>query len=181
MKPIKKAIDIYDDFLSSSQQFRIYNIVQSSFFKIGWADSEDPRHRAFPNLHSAYSFEDVKKLKILNPVLEKLKDKNITIDNYDRCVINLTKPLDVHFIHTHPYEEIGVLYYCDLTWSEEWGGETLFYEDNRKDIRFASPYTPNRLIIFDGDIPHTIKPQNLLGSSYRFSVSIFFQKTNKPK
>jgi SM-20-related protein len=169
-------IEIYDDFLSSAHAQIVYNTAQDSFFKIGWHDTEEPQHRAFPNLHSMYSFEDVQKLKILNPILEILKDKNITIDNYKNCIVNLTKPLDVNFIHAHPYEEIGVLYYCNPTWNAEWGGETLFYEDNKKDIRFSSPYTPNRLIIFDGNIPHTIKPQNLLGSSYRFSVSLFFYK-----
>jgi SM-20-related protein len=63
-----------------------------------------------------------------------------------------------------------------MTWNPEWGGETVFYEDNGRDILESSPYTPNRAIIFDGSIKHTIKAQNILGPSYRFTTSLFFHK-----
>lgn len=39
--------------------------------------------------------------------------------------------MDVNFIHVHE-NEIVALYYCNLTWQPEWGGETLFYKDNKK-------------------------------------------------
>ena len=51
------------------------------------------------------------------------------MDNYFRCRINLTKPLDLNFIHVHP-DQIVALYYCNLTWSPEHGGETIFYTDD---------------------------------------------------
>tara|TARA_R110002020_G_scaffold467963_1_gene691888 strand:- start:238 stop:780 length:543 start_codon:yes stop_codon:yes gene_type:complete len=171
-----KDINVYDNFLAASHMDTIYGFLQNAYYRIGWHDTQQPQHRAFPNLHSKFTPEGVKSLNILNPVLEKFKDTHITKDNYKQCIINLTKPLDVNFIHTHPYNEIVALYYCNPTWDVEWGGETLFYADNRKDIRFANPYTPNRLIIFNGDISHTIKSQNLLGPSYRFSISLFFNK-----
>ena len=68
------------------------------------------------------------------------------------------------------------LYYANFTWNSEWGGETIFYKKDRKTIDLANPYTPNQLIIFDGKIPHTIKSQNLIGPSYRFTISLFFNK-----
>ena len=34
----------------------------------------------------------------------------------------------------------------------------------------------NRVLIFDGEIPHTIKAQNFLGLYYRFTLSLFFKK-----
>ena len=39
-----------------------------------------------------------------------------------------------------------------------------------KDILESSPYVPNRAIIFDGEIKHTIKAQNIMGPSYRFTT-----------
>jgi len=126
-------------------------------------------------LHSHWSFEDVKNLRILNLVLDKLKDKNITIDNFDKCVINLTKPLDVNFTHLHT-DQIVFLHYSCLTWNPQWGGETIFYEKDMKTILKCNPYVSNRAVIFDGDIPHTIKAQNILGPSYRFTTSLFFNK-----
>ena len=163
----------YDNFFDTNIQSRLFNTIINSNFRMGWDDSDEIQHRMHPCLHSLYSFEDIKNLKILNLVLEKLKHKNITIDNYDKCIINLTKNMDINFIHNHP-NQIVFLHYSNITWNPEWGGETVFYKDNRIDILESSPYTPNRAIIFDGNINHTIKAQNILGPSYRFTTSIFF-------
>ncbi len=165
-------IKTYDDFLPNDQSQEIFNFVIKSLYRIGWEDSDEPQHRSYPNIHSTYSKEDVAKIKILDPVLKKLK---LPEKHYDKCIVNLTKPLDVNFIHMHP-NQLVALYYANITWSPEWGGETLFYGKDRKTISLASPYVPNRLIIFDGKIPHTIKSQNLIGPSYRFTISMFFNK-----
>ena len=168
-------IETYDDFLSPDSCQIVWNRIMSSLYRIGWDDSDEPQHKGFPNIHSEYSFKDLQKLRMLDLILDKLKDKNITVNNYFRCMVNLTKPMDVNFIHTHP-DQIVALHYSNLTWNPEWGGETLFYKDNKRDILLSSPYVPNRLLIFDGAIPHTIKAQNLMGPSYRFTTSVFFNK-----
>jgi len=169
---MNKRIEVFDNFLSTNSAQIVFNTVIRSRYIIGWDDSYEPQNKAFPNLNSPYNTDDVKRLRILDPVLKKLNNKNVT---YDSCIVNLTKPLDINFIHVHP-NQMAAVYYANPTWYSEWGGETLFYEDNKKDIRLASPYIPNRLILFDGSIPHTIKAQNLLGPSYRFTVSLFFNK-----
>ena len=168
------TIKTYDNFLSSEHSQKVYNFVYSSLYKIGWDDSLEPQHKVYPNIHSSFSKEDVNQIKILDPILEKIK---LSEKQYEKCVVNLVKPLDVNFIHVHP-DQLVALYYVNLTWSPEWSGETLFYEEDRKTIGLASPYTPNRLIFFDGKIPHTIKSQNLMGPSYRFTLTIFFNKND---
>ena len=168
-------METYDNFLDPAKCTELFKSIMNSYYKIGWDDTDEPQHKPFPNLHSSYSFSEVQKLKILNPILDKLKDKNIGINNYDKCIINLTKPMDVNFIHSHPNQTVA-LHYSNITWNPEWGGETLFYKNNKRDILFSSPYIPNRLLIFDGETPHTIKSQNLMGPSYRFTTSIFFNK-----
>lgn len=53
----------------------------------------------------------------------------------------------------------------------------LFY--NSKDlskIEFASVYKPGRIILFDGHIPHTIRPQSIKGPKFRFTLSVFLRK-----
>ena len=168
-------IERYDNFFENKIQNQLFDIIMASNFRIGWNDSSEVQHRMHPCLHSPYTFEDVKNLKILDLVLDKLKDKNITINNYDRCVINLTKNMDVNFIHCHPNKFV-FLHYSNMTWNTEWGGETVFYKNNGKDILESSPYVSNRAIIFDGEIKHTIKAQNIMGPSYRFTTSLFFNK-----
>ncbi len=160
-------IEVFDVLLTPDKSNAVFRQVMDSLFRIGWNDSNEPQYKGFSLLYSQYNFEDVTRLKILDPILKKLKRT---------CIVNLTKPMDVNFIHVHE-NEIVALYYCNLTWQPEWGGETLFYKDNKKDILLSSPYVPNRLIIFDGKIAHTIKAQNILGPSYRFTISLFFNKT----
>jgi len=171
--PENKKIKTFDNFLSPNLAQIVFNTVIRSRYIIGWGDSDEPQNRTHPNLHSPYNKEDVKNLRILDPILKKLNDKKLT---FHSCIVNLTKPLDINFIHVHP-NQIVALYYCNPTWYTEWGGETLFYEDNKKDIHLSSPYVPNKLIIFDGSVPHTIKAQNLLGPVYRFTVNLFFTKS----
>ena len=55
----------------------------------------------------------------------------------------------------------------------------MFYKNNKRDILLAAPYVPNRLIIFDGSVPHTITSQSVLGPTYRFTISLFFSKKKK--
>jgi len=171
---MKDKIKSFDNFLPTVAHHTIYDIVINSLYKIGWTDTKEERHKPYPNLHSLYGFEDVQRLNILDSIF-KLNIRDVSIDTYWKCVVNLTKPLDLNFIHVHP-NQVGVLYYVNETWNPEWGGETLFYEDNKKDIRFSSPYTPNRLIVFDGSIPHTIKAQNISGATYRFSITFLFRR-----
>jgi len=170
-----KKVEIYDNFLSPEACHTMYDMTIHSEYKLGWEDSYEIQNRSYPNLHGRWSLEDLKKTTIVPPLLKILKKRNIKLNNFFKCIINLTKPHDVNFIHIH-HNQIGVLYYSNITWDPQWGGETLFYEDNKKDILLASPYVPNRLIVFDGSVPHTIKSQNLVGPSYRFTTSIFFHK-----
>ena len=174
---MKGKIKIFDDFLPTVTHHKIYDTVTKSLYRIGWPDTQEDRHKPYLNLHSIYRFEDVQQLNMLDSLF-KLNIKDISVDTYGKCMVNLTKPLDVNFIHVHP-DQVGVLYYANETWNPEWGGETLFYEDNKKDIRFSSPYTPNRLIVFDGSVPHTIKAQNLLGTTFRFTISLLFSRRPK--
>jgi hypothetical protein len=48
----------------------------------------------------------------------------------------------------------------------------LFFSESMKDIVFASPYTPGRIIAFNAKIPHAIRPQSTLASHYRFTFAL---------
>ena len=67
-------IKTYDNFFPNDQSANINNFVLRSLYKIGWEDTDEPHHRAYPNLHSSYSPEDVDKIKILEPILKKVKN-----------------------------------------------------------------------------------------------------------
>jgi|TARA_R110002020_G_scaffold32396_1_gene99649 Rps23 Pro-64 3,4-dihydroxylase Tpa1-like proline 4-hydroxylase len=165
-------IKIIDDFFPNDQSQKIFQFILKSSYLIGWDDSDEPQHRAYPSIYSSYSREEVDRIKVLPPILKKLQ---LSEKHYQKCIINLTKPMDVNFIHMHS-DQIVALYYANITWNPEWGGETIFYKKDRKTVDLCNPYTPNRLVIFDGKVPHTIKSQNLIGPAYRFTMSLFFNK-----
>lgn len=164
----------FDNFFDSETQQNIYNYIINSRFTIGWEDGLELQHKLHPNLHSLYTFHDVQNLKILEKISDRVTNNNISFSSFDKCIINLTKPMDVNYVHTHPNQMV-FLYYINMIWHEEWGGETIFYKDDGE-VLDCNQYTPNRAIFFDGNIKHTIKSQNIIGPTYRFSMSLFFNK-----
>jgi Rps23 Pro-64 3,4-dihydroxylase Tpa1-like proline 4-hydroxylase len=81
----------------------------------------------------------------------------------------------VYYAHTHGEDKV-LLYYINMEWKEGWHGETQFYSDDLKEVKYTSPYTPGRLILFDGKIPHTMRPQSIIAPKFRFSLSMFLKK-----
>ena len=47
---------------------------------------------------------------------------------------------------------------------------------NQVNLRIWKGMFCHQLVFFDGKIPHTIKTQNIIGPSYRFTISLFFIK-----
>ena len=50
-----------------------------------------------------------------------------------------------------------VIVYLNVHWDPEWGGETIFFDDDL-DARHLVQPRPGRVCIFDGRIPHTGRP-----------------------
>jgi len=167
-------ITIFDDLLSFDDRLKAYQFMKSSFFKIGWNDSITEEHAKYSYLHSNYSDDDLTNLGIYSKIMESDAGKLVAGMTKTKAIVNLSLPSDVNFIHSHPEKKV-ILYYVNVNWEEGWHGETLFFNESRKKIEFASPYTPGRIIVFDAKIPHTIRPQSHIASNYRFTFSIFFE------
>ena len=172
-----KKIFVFDDVFELEQRNNFYNIISSQvMFRIGFQDQNVIENKKYQYLHSEWSEEEASKFGILkNLNIKDHKDILELIDNtnFSRAIVNLTLPGDTYFVHTHP--GLTALYYCNLHWKEEYAGETLFFNEDVSEIIYASMYKPGRLIIFDGTIPHTIRPQSSSAPSYRFTYTTFLQ------
>jgi len=63
-----------------------------------------------------------------------------------------------------------------LNWEDGWYGETMFYDPNDLEkVSYTSLYKPGRIILFDGSIPHAIRPQSIRGPKYRISLTLIFR------
>jgi hypothetical protein len=63
---------------------------------------------------------------------------------------------DSYYIHRDSPEDsnnVTVLYYANLVWQPDWGGETLFYKDDNDAVLAVSP-RPGRLVVSRGAILH---------------------------
>lgn len=95
-----------------------------------------------------------------------------------RSYINLGIHSDNHKIHVDdfsPGRSKTSLVYINRDWSCDWGGETFFYDDERKNVKYVSSFIPGRIVIFDGSIPHSAKPQHFNAPPYRFTLASKFR------
>jgi hypothetical protein len=168
------SIQVYDDVLLLPEQQNLVNYCMNSNYSIvGWTDLIHSREGY---THSLWSPKDLKASRFLvsNNVTKILNSNGLTMDRFSKCVINIDTLSDSHWPHVH--DETVLLFYLNMEWAEGWGGETLFYDGVGKEIVYGSKFTPNRVIVFDGKIPHNIKHQNRVADKYRMSMSIFFHK-----
>ena len=165
---------ILDNAIPFHRMHDIHLFVINSLFEIGWKDTTKLDNN-FSYVHSKYSIDDINRSGILNDLSKTSLWNSLKGLNISSAVVNMSKPVDVHYAHTHS-GSLVLLYYANLEWKPEWAGETLFYKNDLSDIEKAVMYKPGRLVLFDGEIPHTIRPQSMVGPSYRFTMSIFFKK-----
>ena len=74
----------------------------------------------------------------------------------ERAYVNSAVYGDVYFPHRDclAYDnDVTVLYYGNLVWESDWGGETVFFNENL-DAELAVSPRPNRAIAMRGAIPH---------------------------
>jgi hypothetical protein len=175
--PVNKGsvIRTYDNLFPLKLRDRIYAYAIRSSFQIGWADGTIIENSMYKYLHARFSPEEVNRLGIMfhlapTPVFRELAGYRLS-----KTVLNLSTPSDVHFAHAHPEAKV-LLYYVNMEWRSNWYGETLFYDESLENIVLALPYTPGRVVVFDGAIPHSIRPQSHVGPFYRFTLAMFFEK-----
>lgn len=73
-----------------------------------------------------------------------------------RAYVNSAVYGDSYFAHRDCPEtslNVTVLYYANLIWQTDWGGETIFYDDNEDAALAVSP-KPGRLVVARGAILH---------------------------
>ena len=70
----------------------------------------------------------------------------------------------MQFPHTHGNSTVFT-YYINPEWKNEFYGETIFYNPTLTESISSVLYKPNRGILFDGNIPHSIRPASHIAPS----------------
>lgn len=90
----------------------------------------------------------------LRAIAEKMFPGEVLQDQ--RAYVNSAVYGDSYYIHRDCPERsnnVTVLYYANLIWQPDWGGETIFYKDDNDAVLAVSP-RPGRLVISRGAILH---------------------------
>lgn len=176
-----EGITVYDDVFGWMQSSPIYEAMFKINYEIGWQDHFNGAEKFLHSYWGAEAWEEASSfgdehfincLRFSKPFAEF---ENRTLI---KSVVNLTTSSDTNEEHCHPNQDV-LLYYANPEWKTEWQGETFFLDPTGKDIIYTSPYVPNRMIKFDGNILHRFNNQTRSAPKFRFSISTFFEKENK--
>jgi hypothetical protein len=170
-------INFFDNTVTLEARANIHYSASNSNFVLGWHDFASGEHTTEANLYSEWSHDYLAKTKILQFIQPCIAKTDWFTNNVlNKAVVNLVKSDDVHHIHAHEGDQVA-LYYINIDWQNSWYGETLFYDSfNFNKIIYASPFVPGRILLFDGKIPHAIRPQSKAGPKFRMTLSLFYSK-----
>ena len=171
-------ITVYDNVFNWDLNKQILlNCTKAPYF-FGWQDTFNIEE-AF--IHSQISNDTWKNMNqngwkdLLNPLIDSNPFKDVDVNKIVNSVINCDTTNDSHTVHTHKNQDV-ILYYVNDEWQDGWGGETFFYDEYGKEIIYTSPYTPNRMIKFNGELVHRFNGPSRSGPKFRFSISTFIWK-----
>jgi SM-20-related protein len=91
----------------------------------------------------------------------------------ERLYVNSSLYDDVYFPHRdcdRNLKNITVLYYGNLAWHADWGGETIFFNDNH-DAELAVTPRPGRFVVSRGAILHRGGVPSRVCQERRFSIA----------
>ena len=167
-------LNVFDDKVPYIIRANLWSYCTNSIYRLGWEDTDEPEKYDL-NIHSTWTGEELESTGMMSHVTKCIDECDWFVNKkLIKVVCNLVRPDDVHYIHIHNKHQV-CLYYVNLDWRDGWHGETLFYNPNNlKEIIYASLYIPGRIILFDGSIPHAIRPQSVKAPKFRFTLSLFF-------
>jgi len=180
MKEIKtssgKSISIYDDLFTMAQRQEFYNYAKNCNFRLNATDNPTIEYQSDISLLSNLNTSDINQFGFFRCINDDNLDKIFSEYILESCLINLSTPADIYHIHSdvHLKKGITLIYYINMNWNIEWAGETLFFDDSGSEIEYISPYKPGRLVLFDGQIPHMIRPATFKSNLHRMTLACKF-------
>jgi len=171
------ALARVDNVLTDDQRKRIYQFLQAPGWKFGWKSRSNNDIYSFWHKHFAGALQPdhptadgsvepydcteelARKAPLLHTFWRGLEKTALKGHTLVRCYANgHTYGSDgtLHADSAVPSSYTSV-YYPHERWSPNWGGETVFFNPEETDI-VASVYPmPNRLVMFQGTIPHVAR------------------------
>lgn len=175
-----KLIGIYDDVFSYQETVDMFRFIRNSLYRTTGVD--DSIYTSSGNqIYSNYTTGDLDSFGIRNTngykVLSNKHNFNQRV--LEQIRVNFSYPTEQNKPHTDS-QGVTFLYYANIEWNLNWGGHTLFLNDSLDDAVCVSLYRPNRVVVFDGSIPHMIMSPTSMAQTHRYSFVLQFGPILKP-
>lgn len=188
------SINVYDNFLSLKDSKFTIDFCRNSPYYYGEQDIDNVEEDIFNAKYCTGLVHDVychiNKFSI-NPNICKVGEENTSIEifnlfsttieekfpeykpeNVTRLYVNCFAPSENPYFHSDGKTGTTFLYYPNLNWNLDDGGETQFFIDGNL---YAVAPIPNRLIYFDANIMHKA---TTFRDRHRFSIAIKYNITD---
>tara|TARA_R100000008_G_C3495455_1_gene120893 strand:+ start:102 stop:587 length:486 start_codon:yes stop_codon:yes gene_type:complete len=155
-------VNIVDNFFSNIKHQSLNEYCLNAQYVYGEVDSKStpPTGMVHDIIPSVNEF-------IYNLIDSTIKSKCEQVDgmNLYRMYINCFAPSERPYFHTDGNDGLTFLYYPNMEWDKDEGGETQFLTD--RDIYGVIPL-PNRMVFFNADIWHRATS---FRNNYRFTIA----------
>jgi hypothetical protein len=164
-----KKITVYDGGVEFHHMQKMFDYFTNSMYSV---KGYDALYRDY-QLFSKFNLDDIIRCGFYDTEAFKSIDKQYNIMNQDvkQIRVNFSNSAERNRIHE---DNVGftILYYGTLKWDIEWGGHTLFMDDNLENVEYTSLYKPGKVVVFDGTIPHMIMTPSIVSEFPRFSLAL---------
>lgn len=177
----QKTLNVYDNLFSYDERLHLIKIISQSLFRVNGSDAfYNVRTDSVPQIFSSYSEQDLDYIGILKTNAFKIlhEDHGLLNKQIKQVRINLSPPSERNLVHT---DQAGLtfLYYPNLEWPIEWGGHTMFLNEQLNEVEYTCLNSPGRVVVFDGTIPHMILTPTMMALTHRYSFAIQFSDLDR--
>lgn len=149
-----REVFICDNFVSPETALRVAQLLKTLTYR----RSEKSRPDLPVSGAAAEVPEEVQRQEPFFTEMQRLGEDMFPSERFklERIYVNCAVYGDVYFPHRDCEASLGnvtVLYYGNFSWHGDWGGETLFYNDQH-DAELAVTPRPGRFVVSRGAILH---------------------------
>ena len=165
-----ELVRVSDNYFTDRQHSFILDYCMNCSFHYGEVDNDETPPTGL--IHNIPETEE------LYPMIEKRIAQSMgpDVEKYSlyRMYINCFAPREIAYFHTDgPEGDLTFLYYPNMEWKPDDGGETQIYET---DMIKGIPPIPNRMVLFDASLLHRATS---FRDSHRFTIAIKYNLVNK--
>lgn len=168
-------IKVFDDVISMTGLLKTYDICLNGFYS-RTAESNNFYNQAnnkfTADMSQEYALDNELYFaiqKISEKLNLKLKPLRAYINYYDFSTAST-----IHTDDSFDGKNYTFMFFPMPQWQPNWGGELLFYSNDQEEIVKGVTIKPNRLVVFDGGIPHCAKSPSILAkhaNQDRYSIA----------